>query len=296
MATDLPPGVPDLRARRSVRTVKNALMIGLFSASVVVAIVPLVAVLATVVSHGGRAVFAEFPRFLTDRIPRARQPGPGMGPAVTGTLMITSLAALIAIPAGILGAVYLNEYGKQRPAARVLRFFSYVMAGVPSIVMGMFVYVVWTLRFGYQAFGGALALALLMLPIVIRSVEEMLKLVPDHLREASYALGTRKSRTILTVVLPAALPGVISGCLLAVARAAGETAPLIFTIGFVTAANPNPFEGANTSLSVQIFRNAVQPFQGAVDRAWGAALVLIAITFSFTIVARAVAARFAITR
>jgi phosphate transport system permease protein len=131
-----------------------------------------------------------------------------------------------------------------------------------------------------------------MLPIVIRSTYEMLRLVPNQLREASYALGATKARVTLTVVLPTAIGGIVSGALLAVARAAGETAPLLFTIGTVEATNPNLFSGANTALSTQIFVNATQPFPGAVDRAWGAALTLIAITFILMIVARLVTARF----
>jgi phosphate transport system permease protein len=171
-----------------------------------------------------------------------------------------------------------------------------VMTGVPSVVMGLFVFVIYTLRYGLNAFGGALALAALMLPIVIRSTEEMLKLVPNHLREASTALGCRKSRTILTVVLPAALPGVVSGCLLAVARAAGETAPILFVVGFTNEANTNPFKGNNTALSAQIFNNATQPFPGAVERAWGAALTLLVFAFLITLIARLVTARFALKR
>lgn len=287
---------PDLTARRTTRSFRNAVMSSLMGFSVIIVMLPLLLVIGTLISRGGHAVVDQFPHFFTDEIPRSRVKGPGMGPAIIGTLLITFAATVIAVPLGILGAVYLNEYGQTSRPAKVLRFLSYVMAGVPSIVMGMFIYVVYTLAFGVSAFGGALALSCLMLPIVIRSVEEMLKLVPNHLREASYALGTRKSRTILTVVLPAALPGVVSGCLLAVARAAGETAPLIFTIGFVTATNKNLFSGANTSLSVQIFRNAVQPFDGAVGRAWGAALVLVGITFLFTVVARVISARFALKR
>ena len=124
-----------------------------------------------------------------------------------------------------------------------------VMTGVPSIVMGLFIYLIWTMRFGYSAFGGALALACLMLPVVIGSTEQMLRLVPTNLREAAYALGTSKSRTILTVVLPAALPGIVSGSLLAVARAAGETAPLLFAVGAANAYNPHLFAEANTALS-----------------------------------------------
>ena len=265
--------------------------------SFVLVLVPLFFVLLTLVTKGFGVMIKDFPKFFTEDIPvTGRSKGPGMGPAIVGTIVITLAASLIAVPLGILGAVYLHEYGGDNPFARFVRFMSYVMAGVPSIVMGLFVYVVWTLRFGFSAFGGALALACLMLPIIIRSVEEMLKLVPDNLREASYALGTRKSRTVLTVVLPAALPGVVSGCLLAVARAAGETAPLLFTIGFVTSSNTSLFHGANTALSAQIFRNAISPFPGAQERAWGAAMVLILLAFAFTLAARLISARFALKR
>jgi phosphate transport system permease protein len=167
---------------------------------------------------------------------------------------------------------------------------------VPSVVMGLFVYLTWTLNFGYSAFGGALALACLMLPVVIASTEQMLKLVPPQLREAAYALGTTKSRTILTVVLPAALPGIVSGSLLAIARAAGETAPLLFAVGAATAYNPNLFGEANTALSVQIFANANSSFPAAQERAWAAALTLVLLTFIVTLVARVFTARLALKR
>jgi phosphate transport system permease protein len=167
-----------------------------------------------------------------------------------------------------------------------------VMTGVPSVVMGLFIFSIWVLHFGYSGLAGAFALGCLMLPVVIRSSYEMLRLVPDSLREGSYALGATKSRVTMTVVLPAALGGIVSGSLLAVARAAGETAPLLFTILTVTAANPNVFSGANTSLPSQIFSNASQPYAGAQDRGWGAALTLIAICFILMIVARLVTARF----
>jgi len=170
------------------------------------------------------------------------------------------------------------------------------MTGVPSVVMGLFVYLLWTLRFGYSAFGGALALACLMLPVVIGATEQMLKLVPSHLREASYALGTTKSRTILTVVLPAALPGIVSGALLAVARASGETAPLLFAVGAATEYNPHLFAEANTALSIQIFANANSSFVAAQERAWGAALTLVLLTFLMTLLARVVTARIALKR
>jgi phosphate transport system permease protein len=300
--TELPPaGLPppelDLRPKRGWRTVKNGVFTFLMGASFLLVLVPLFFVLLTLLTKGFGVVVEDFPKFFTEDIPiTSRSTGPGMGPAIVGTIVITLGATLLAVPLGILGAVYLHEYGDNGRFARFVRFMSYVMAGVPSIVMGLFVYVVWTLRFGFSAFGGALALACLMLPIIIRSVEEMLRLVPDDLREASYALGARKSRTVLTVVLPAALPGVVSGCLLAVARAAGETAPLLFTIGFVTSSNTSLFSGANTALPAQIFRNAISPFPGAQARAWGAALVLILLAFTFTLAARLVSARFALER
>jgi phosphate transport system permease protein len=200
----------------------------------------------------------------------------------------------MAVPLGVLAAVYLNEYGKTGRLASAIRFLSDVMAGVPSIVMGLFIYTVYVLRYGMKGFAGALALGCLMLPIVIRSAETALGLVPNELREASAALGARTSRTILTVVIPAALPGVVSGALLAVARAAGETAPLLFTIGTVNAANPSLFDGTNTALSAQIFGNAQQPFTSAIDRAWGAALTLILLVFLLTAVARLIARRFTV--
>jgi phosphate transport system permease protein len=287
----------DLRARRSWRTTKNGLMIGLMVVAVALVAIPLAAVLWSVISKGVTIAFKDFPDFFTQTVPViSRRPGPGMGPAIVGTLLVTSGATLIAVPIGILGAVYLHEYGGTGTFARLVRFMATVMTGVPSIVMGLFVYLVWTLRFGYSAFGGALALACLMLPVVIGSTEQMLRLVPSQLREAAYALGASKSRTILTVVLPAALPGIVSGALLAIARAAGETAPLLFAVGAATAYNPHLFSQANTALSLQIFGNAISAFAPAQDRAWGAALTLVMLTFIATLAARFFTARFALKR
>jgi phosphate transport system permease protein len=283
---------PDLSRKRSGRTVRNGLATAAMVACLVIVVIPLGFVLVTVVQKGWSAISAEW---FTEPIPPVRRTGPGMAPAIVGTLVITALASLIAVPLGILGAVYLHEYGKRNRLASVLRFLADVMTGVPSIVMGLFIFTIWVIRFGTDGvtgFAGALALAALMLPIVIRSTEEMLRLVPDHLREASLALGSSQSRTILTVVLPTALPGILSGVLLAVARAAGETAPLLFTVGAATQTNWNPFSGPNTALSLQIFGNASQPFAGAQERAWGAALTLIVLTFIFLILSRVVAARF----
>ncbi|MDP8992125.1 MAG: phosphate ABC transporter permease PstA [Actinomycetota bacterium] len=274
------------------RRLRNALSTGLIWASVVVAASPLALVIVYVVRKGLAIVDLDF---LTEDIPVLTQrPGPGMGPAVVGTLLTTGAASLMAIPLGVMAAVYLNEYGRRNRLASAIRFLSDVMAGVPSIVMGLFLYTVWVLRFGQSGLAGALALGALMLPIVIRSTESMLRLVPSDLREGSLALGASTARTIVTVVLPAALPGITSGALLAVARAAGETAPLLFTIGAARSVNVDLAEGANTALSVQIFRNAQLPFPGPQDRAWGAALTLIALVLILTVIARLVSARFAV--
>ena len=274
------------------RRLRNRAAIGLIWLSVGAAAIPLAFVVGYLLQKGAGIVDWDF---LTDDIPiSSRLRGPGMGPAVLGTLIITGAATLMSVPLGVLAAVYLNEYGAGNRLAGVIRFLSDVMAGVPSIVMGLFIYTVWVLRYGQTGFAGALALGCLMLPIVIRSAETALRLVPDELREASAALGARTSRTILTVVIPAALPGVVSGALLAVARAAGETAPLLFTIGTVNAANPSLFDGTNTALSAQIFANASQPFDAAIDRAWGAALTLILLVFVLTGVARMIARRFTV--
>jgi phosphate transport system permease protein len=279
--------------RRLVNGCANAWMIG----SLLVALVPVVVIAIYVASKGAGVMSIGF---LTKNLPIVTQfPGGGIGPAIVGTLVITGVAALMAIPLGVLAAVYLNEYGRDRRIAKVIRFMADVMTGVPSIVMGLFVATVWVsagLHFGYSGFAGSLALAALMLPIVIRSCEEMLKLVPEDLRLASDALGARRWRTIVSVALPAALPGIVSGAMLAVARAAGETAPLLFTIGVTTSVNANPFSGTNTTLSQEIWFNAQTPFAAAKDRAWGAALTLIVIVFVFTVIARVVSSRFSTLR
>lgn len=288
------PGTVDLREPSGWRRAKSQIATGGMWLAFAFMLIPLGFVLVTVVAKGASIISWQF---LTAGIPPNVLPATfgGMGPAVIGTLLITAFAAVIAIPLGVLGAVYLNEYGGNRPLARLLGFLSDVMTGVPSIVMGLFIYTIWVIPHGltgYSGMAGAFALACLMLPIVIRSSFEMLRLVPDSLRQGSFALGATKARVVLTVVLPSAIGGIVSGALLAVARAAGETAPLLFTIGVVTANNPNLFSGSNTALSAQIWLNASQPYDGAQARAWGAALTLIAIAFILMIVARLVTARF----
>jgi phosphate transport system permease protein len=278
------------RHSRSRRVKSGIATVGI-ALTVVLAMVPLLFLIVYVVQQGSEVFSWEF---LTSNPPFSnRLPGGGMYPAVVGTLVVTGAAALMAIPLGILGGIYLNEYGGKRPLARLVRFLSEVMTGVPSIVMGLFVYTFVVLNTKERnGFAGALALGCLMLPIVIRTTDQMLALVPRELREGSYALGSRKVRTIRTVVLPNAAAGIVSGALLAVARAAGETAPLLFTIGIVSEPNWNLFTGQNTALSVQIFLNANQPFETAQAMAWGAALTLILIVFVFTVAARLVTAFF----
>ena len=282
----------ELREPAGWRRTKNRIATIAMWASFVVVIIPLGFVLYTVIARGASVISWQF---LTSEIPPSVLPANvgGMGPAVLGTIEITALAAVLAVPLGVLGAIYLNEYGGRNWLASLIGFMADVMTGVPSIIMGLFIFAIWVLHFGFSGLAGAFALGCLMLPIVIRSTQEMLRLVPDSLREGSYALGASKSRVTLTVVVPAALGGIVSGVLLAVARAAGETAPLLFTILTVTAANPNVFSGANTSLPSQIFANASSPYPGAQARGWGAALTLIAIAFILMIAARFVTARFA---
>ena len=307
--SDPPPPMFDLKASTMSggRRWRNRLATGFMIFSFLVAAIPLAFVIVNVVTKGIAVISADW---FTKDIPDvassalaskfgATNVEPvvyGMAPAIVGTLLTTGLATLLAVPLGILGAVYLNEYGEAKRFARFLRFVTDVMIGVPSVIMGVFLYAVWVVPQGVNgrsAIAGGLALACLMLPIVVRSTEEMLKLVPDSLREASLALGSSRSRTTLTVVLPAALAGITSGCMLAVARAAGETAPLLLVIGSTRFLNPH-FTGVNTALSTQIFSNVTQP--GGEPLAWGAALTLISFVLIFTLLARLVTSRFTLAQ
>lgn len=296
MAVTVPP--PDSLAHAQVnlslpsswRKTKDQIATGLMILAFLIVMVPLVFVLYSVIQKGASIMSWHF---LTGAIPPTTAPADegGIGPAIAGTITITALATLMSVPLGVLGAVYLNEYGGKGVIAQVVRFLSNVMTGVPSIVMGLFIFSIWVLHFGLSGFAGSLALGCLMLPVVIRTSEEMLLLVPNALREGSYALGATRARVTMTVVLPAAIGGIVSGALLAIARAAGETAPLLFTILTVTETNWNVFNGANTALPSQIFSNASSPFEGAQSRAWGSALTLVVIAFLALVVARFITSR-----
>jgi phosphate transport system permease protein len=287
------------------RQAANRLFTTLVTVAFLLAATPLVLIVWYTVKEGAGALSGTF---LTHSMFRIDPSGPGGGiyHAIVGTLVQSLLATVIAAPLGVLAAVYLVEYGAGRRFARLVSFFVDVMTGVPSIVAGLFIYAFWILALGFQksGFAGSLALLILMLPVIIRSSEEMLKLVPNELREASYALGVPKWRTIMRVVLPTALGGIVTGIMLGVARIMGETAPLLLLVGINQRIEFNPFAGTaeqvpQESLPTFIF----EQFQLAVGntgsepfkRAWGAALVLIIIIGLLSALARLLA-RFARVR
>ncbi|HZL07813.1 MAG TPA: phosphate ABC transporter permease PstA [Candidatus Dormibacteraeota bacterium] len=262
-----------------------------FLAGLLLAFIPLVLVLLFVIIRGAGALSLSF--FTTDPTGAFFGDQGGIKSAILGTLEIVGLAAAIAVPIGIALAVYLNEIGRKSRLASLVRYFVDVLTGVPSIVFGLFIYtvlVVSGLFGGFAAWKGSVALALLMLPVVTRASEVSLTLVPDNLREAALALGAPRWRMITSVVLPTALPGLLTGSLLAIARASGETAPLLFT---VLGAQATTFSlGAQmNSLPLQIFNDVREPNPQLVTRAWGAALTLITIILLINIVARLAARR-----
>ncbi len=248
-------------------------------ATFLIALAPLVAVLLTVIVKGLQVISYSF---LTTSMRNVspRSEGGGLYHALIGTLEQVGIAALIGVPLGILAAIYLVEYApsaKSRRLARAVSFFVDVMTGVPSIVVGLFIYTAFILTLGMQrsGFAASLALTILMLPVIVRSTEEMLRIVPRELREASYALGIPKWRTILKVVLPTAMAGIITGAMLAIARVAGETAPLLLTTFFTNSINTNPFSGPQAALPTFIWDQFTSATDASIDRAWGGALVLI---------------------
>jgi phosphate transport system permease protein len=216
----------------------------------------------------------------------------GIKSAILGTVEIVALASAIAIPIGVGVAVWLVEYGRSSSFANLVRFFVDVLTGVPSIVFGLFIYIVLVVGTGssYAGYKGSLALSLLMLPVVIRSAEVILLLVPSGLRESALALGAPRWRVIFRIVLPTALPGMVTGVLLAIARAAGETAPLLFTAAATDRTNLNLSQFMN-SLPVQIYKDVTSPTTAVVNRAWGAALTLVAMILLLNLIARLVSRR-----
>jgi phosphate transport system permease protein len=258
-----------------------------------IAMAPLISLLYEVIKRGARGINWEF--FSTTS--RGAITGGGAEHAIVGTLIITACAVVISVPIGLMAAIYMNEYGRG-PLRRALTFFVDVMTGIPSIVAGLFAYALFELFLGpgiQMGIMGSIALSVLMIPIVIRSAEEVLKIVPNHLREASYALGTPKWKTIVKVVLPTSFAGLVTGVMLATARIIGETAPLLVTTGVVTSLNTNPFQGRMQNLAVYAYNEYRSPGvmkQASYDRAWAAALVLIVIVMILNIIARLVYRRY----
>ncbi|MGW2331231.1 phosphate ABC transporter permease PstA [Streptomyces sp. NPDC001700] len=271
------------------RQAKNQLATSLVWLCFLIAIVPLFSLIWETVNRGKTVLDGYFLSHSMDGV-QTILPGGGAYHAILGTLEQVGIATLIAAPIGLLTAVYLVEYGRGS-LAKAVTFFVDVMTGIPSIVAGLFILSFWIiiLGFDYSGFAGAMALAILMMPVVVRSTEEMLKLVPDELREASLALGVPKWRTILKVVLPTSIGGITTGVMLAVARIAGESAPIVLLVFGSQAINPNPFEGAQSSLPYYIYEQWQLGNEASFNRAWAAALVLIAFVMILNLVARGIA-------
>ncbi|GAA4332843.1 phosphate ABC transporter permease PstA [Actinomadura luteofluorescens] len=274
------------------RKIKDRAVQGLVYLAFALALIPLVSVLWTVVVNGAERLDPTFFQFSMNAV-SGSDAGGGAYHAIIGTLEQVLITSLIAVPIAVLTAVYLVEYAGNGRLGKVISFTVDVMTGIPSIVAGLFVLALWLLTFGFDfsGFAGSLALTILMIPTVVRATEEMLKLVPNDLREASYALGVPRWRTVCFVVLPTAMTGIVTGVMLAVARVMGETAPLLLTIFFTKAINNDPFHGAQASLPTFIWEQASDPNQHSIDRAWTGALVLIGIIMLLNLAARIVARR-----
>jgi phosphate transport system permease protein len=268
------------------RAISHAVLV-LCGAAVVLALVPLVLVLFYVVSQGVASLNWAF---FTHMPAPVGEPGGGMANAIVGTLIVTGLGAMFALPIGLFAGIYAAEYKGTRLANGV-RFAADTLNGVPSIVVGVFAYGIAVLPFHrFSALAGGLALGIMMLPLVTRTTEELLLLVPASLREGALALGATRARAVLTVVVPAAAPGILTGVLLALARAAGETAPLLFTAfnnRFFTMDVREPI----STLTVQVFTYAISPYQDWHRQAWAGALVLVAMVFTCSMLARLATAR-----
>ena len=279
-----------------VRKAKDRLVTALVTAAFVIALLPLISLVATTVINGLPAFLT--PTFFTSSQRNVVGAGGGALHAVIGTLFITGLATVISVPIGLLSAIYLTEYGRGR-LARAITFFVDVMTGIPSIVAGLFAFALFSLLFNDPGirfgFGGAISLSVLMIPVVVRSSEEMLKLVPNELREAAYALGVPKWLTILKVVLPTSLAGIVTGIMISISRVIGETAPLLIISGFTASMNYNLFSERMMTLPVFVYTqyaNQGTDTQAYLDRAWAGALTLILIVMLLNALARLIAKLF----
>jgi phosphate transport system permease protein len=277
--------------RKGTDRLVTTLVYGAFT----LAVLPLVSLVWTVLHRGLPGISTEF---FTQTMRGVLGEGGGIAHAIVGTLLVTGLAALISVPIGLLTAVYLVEYGRGR-LARWVTFLVDVMTGIPSIVAGLFAYALFEIFYGpgiRLGAAGSVALSVLMIPVVVRSSEEMLKLVPNELREASYALGVPRWRTIVKVVIPTAIAGIATGVTLSIARVIGETAPLLIICGLTTSMNTNLFSGRMTTLPVFAYYSYVTPGippEAGYQRAWSSALVLIVIVMLLNLAARVISRLFA---
>ena len=271
-----------MMTRTARRKLLSSLFVAFCALSVLIALVPLALILFFVVSQGLRALNVDF---FTQMPKPVGEPGGGMANAIVGTLILTTLGSVFAVPIGILSGIYMSEYAGSRFAS-LIRFAADTLNGVPSIVIGIFAYGVLVLPFKqFSALAGGLALGIMMIPIIARTTEELLLLVPDTMREGALALGATRARAVSSVVLPAALPGIITGVVLALARIAGETAPLLFTSfnnRFFTTKLTQPI----SALTVQVFTYAISPYADWHRQAWAGALVLVTIVFLCSVLAR----------
>lgn len=278
---------PTFRPVSAARKGKNWAATVLVSLAFAVAVVPLAWLLITVLTRGYRAILSAnwWQKSLKGVLPE--QFAGGVYHAIYGTLVQGLVCALIAVPIGVLTAVYLVEYGAGRRLAQITTFAVDILSGVPSIVAALFVFAVWIATFGFSqsALAVSLALVLLMLPVVVRATEEMLRLVPDELREASYALGVPKWKTIVRIVLPTAMSGIITGVMLALARVMGETAPVLVLVGYSRSINYDVLDGNMASLPLLIYTELTNPESAGAQRVWGAALTLIIVIMFFNLLA-----------
>jgi phosphate transport system permease protein len=286
-----PPVVPAGLAKPSGRrSAVNLVATVLIVAAFLVAVIPLVWILWTVLSKGLSLLFDPHWWLNSQRGITSRREGGGAYHAILGTLLQAAVTALISVPIAVLTAIYLVEYGRGR-LARAVSFMVDILTGIPSIVAALFIYALWVTTLGLDrvGFSVSLALVLLMIPVVVRSTEEMLKLVPNELREASYALGVPKWRTIASIVLPTAFSGIVTGVLLGLARVMGETAPLLILGPYSKSINTDLFHGFMAALPTMINQDRTEALQPAVDRVWAAALTLVLLVLALNILGRLVA-------
>jgi phosphate transport system permease protein len=269
-------------SRTSGRKLLSAVFVGFCALAVLIALVPLSLILFFVVKEGIRSLNLDFFRQMPAPV---GEPGGGMANAIVGTLILTGLGSLMAVPIGIMSGIYMSEYAGTRLASTV-RFAADTLNGVPSIVIGVFAYGIAVLPFRqFSAIAGGIALGIMMIPIIARTTEELLLLVPSTIREGALALGATRARAVFSVVVPAALPGIITGVVLALARIAGETAPLLFT-SFNNHYFTTKLNQPIASLTVQVFTYAISPYADWHRQAWAGALVLVAIVLVCSLLAR----------